>query len=318
MCRVKSFAGIPKARQNFTDYLFLVNKRPITCLRAVQVAERLPSAPYVLTELQQLLADPNNGVEEVSALLRQDTGLTARVVRIANGIVFNRGGSVGSLEAALGRIGFNEVHRLAGAAVLRQLASMDFTFYPISTFAFCRNSLAVAFVMEELSRYAELDPRVAYTTGLLRSIGKLILDTTARGEYRTDQVVPLGHEDLLAWEQCSFGIAHPEVAVAVLRAWRFPAEAFMPVRDHFLHRLPVEPHVSCRVLNLACGWVDDLGWGLPGEKTFWESAVKTKAELRISRSRRDEIVERVSAQTRRFLEVLDESEPAPAFSAAGI
>jgi HD-like signal output (HDOD) protein len=295
-----------------------VKNRPITCLRAVQVAERLPSAPYVLTELQQLLADPNNGVEEVSALLRQDAGLTARVVRIANGIVFNRGGSVGSLEAALGRIGFNEVHRLAGAAVLRQLASMDFAFYPISTFAFCRNSLAVAFVMEELSGYAELDSRVAYTTGLLRSIGKLILDTTARAEYRTDQVVPLGHEDLLAWEQCSFGIAHPEVAVAVLRAWRFPAEAFMPIRDHFLHHLPVEPHVSCRVLNLACGWVDDFGWGLPGERAFWEPAAKTKEELRISRGQHDEIVERAATQTRRFLEALDESEQGPAYSAAGI
>lgn len=261
-----------------------------------------------MTELQQLLADANNGIDEVSRLLRQDAGLTARVVRIANGIVFNRGEAVGSLEGALGRIGFNEVHRLAGAAVLRQLASMEFAFYPISTFAFCRNSLFVAFLMEEMAGYAELDPRVSYTTGLLRSVGKLLLDATARAERRSEEALPLGHDGLIAWEQQVFGLTHPEVTSAVLRAWRFPVEVFMPIRDHYLHGLAVEPHVSCQVLNLASAFAEEQGWGLPGETSYWNAASAFQARLRISSDERAEIVERAAGQTRRFLRALDESD----------
>ncbi|MBL9207964.1 MAG: HDOD domain-containing protein [Opitutaceae bacterium] len=262
----------------------------------------------MLTELQRLLTDANNGVDEVAELLRRDAGLTARVVRIANGIVFNRGDSVGSLEGALGRIGYEEVHRMAGAAVLRQMASMEFAYYPISEFTFCRNSLLCAFLMEELADYAELDPKTAYTTGLLRSIGKLLMDATARAEGRSEQIQPLGKEGLLEWEQQVFGLTHPEVATAVLRAWRFPVEVFMPIRDQYLHSLPVEPHVSCRVLNLVGAIAEDHGWGLPGELVYWSQSHFIQAELRLSPDARSIIEERAARQARHYLNALNQSE----------
>ncbi len=261
----------------------------------------LPSSPHILSELQTLLKNPKNGVEEVAVLLRQDQGLTARVVRIANSIVFNRGEAVGSLEESLGRIGYAEVHRMAGAAVLRQLSPIEFSFYPISKIEFSRNSLLVAFLMEEIGAHSGANPQVAYTAGLLRSIGKLVIDTVARTDFSGLQAPPIGEEGLLAWEQDFFGITHPEVASAVLRAWRFPVEVFVPVRDHLLHRLAVDPLPSCKMLNLAAATADQHGWGLPGESTYWGAAEAIREELGLSPPDLSEMLRRAEEQCEHVL-----------------
>jgi HD-like signal output (HDOD) protein len=282
----------------------------------VQVAEKLPSSPHILSELQTLLNNPDNGVEEVAVLLRQDQGLTARVVRIANSIVFNRGEAVGSLEESLGRIGYAEVHRMAGAAVLRQLSSIEFSFYPISKIEFSRNSLLVAFLMEEIGSHSGTNPQVAYTAGLLRSIGKLVIDTVARTDFRGRQAPPIGEEGLLAWEQKFFGITHSEVASAVLRAWRFPVEVFVPVRDHLLHRLAVDPLPSCKMLHLAAATADKRGWGLPGESIYWGAADAIQEELRLSPQDLAEILERAEGQCERVLSALGDTKASPAAAAS--
>lgn len=77
----------------------------LTLQRTVQVAEDLPSAPQVLADLLALLKDPDSGIAEVTVLLRRDVGLTTRVLRIANSVVYNKGDPVGSLEEALARVG---------------------------------------------------------------------------------------------------------------------------------------------------------------------------------------------------------------------
>ena len=281
----------------------------------MQVAEKLPSSPHILSELQTLLNNPDNGVEEVAVLLRQDQGLTARVVRIANSIVFNRGEAVGSLEESLSRIGYAEVHRMAGAAVLRQLSSIEFTFYPISKVEFSRNSLLVACLMEEIGSHSGTNPQVAYTAGLLRSIGKLMIDTVARTDFRGRQAPPIGEEGLLAWEQKFFGITHPEVASAVLRAWRFPVEVFVPIRDHLLHRLAVDPLPACKMLHLAAATAEKRGWGLPGESIYWGAAEAIQEELRLSSQDLADILERAESQCERVFSALGDSESTPAVAA---
>ena len=49
-------------------------QQAITCQRATQVADALPSAPRVLAQLQELLRDTDNGIKQVTDLMRRDTG----------------------------------------------------------------------------------------------------------------------------------------------------------------------------------------------------------------------------------------------------
>ncbi|MCX6953887.1 MAG: HDOD domain-containing protein, partial [Verrucomicrobia bacterium] len=159
--------------------------------RLLKVADSLPGAPKVLSELQHILRDPNNDLDQVTPLLRRDVALTARVIRIANGVMFSRGEPVGALEEALARVGFSEVFRLISVASMLQLADVPMRFYPSSPRKLRENSLFSALVMEALAPEVGIDPRTAYTTGLLRSVGRIVLDVTAQRDLRIYPVPPI-------------------------------------------------------------------------------------------------------------------------------
>lgn len=265
----------------------------ITCARAVQVAENLPSSPRVLADLQQLLSNPNNDIDAVTELLQRDAGLTARIIRIANGVIYNKGDPVASLEEALGRVGFNEVYRLTGLASLAGLVNFQLRTYGVSAQRLRENSVFVAVLMEELAQFVSADPRVSYTAGLLRSAGKIALDLTAQKDLRfvrPPEMSPLG---LLDWERNFFGPVNPEVGAALLRAWRLPIEVYVPIRDHYMQGLAVDPLPMAKQLYLAAGAADAAGWGLPGEAGYWvEHHDAALAEFQLT----DEVFDRIGTR----------------------
>ncbi len=249
--------------------MFMAVINPLTPQRVVQVADNLPSAPRVLAELQELLKDANNGIDEVSGLLRRDAGLTARVMRIANGIVYNKGDPVVSLEEAMGRVGFNEVYRLAGMASLAEMSGFQLRFYGVSAARLRENSLLTALLMEEWTMEFGANSRLAFTVGLMRSVGKIALEATAQKDRPFQRATPIGSTPLLRWEAETFGPKNNDVAAAVLRGWKFPADLYVPVRDHYLHNLAVDPLPLAKFLNLAAAAAEAAGFGMPGEAPYW-------------------------------------------------
>lgn len=273
--------------------------------RVLKVAETLPCAPRVLEELRLLLADPNSDLPQVSALLRRDAALTARIIRVANGVIYNRGDPVGSLEAALARVGFQEVYRLTSTAAMLQMAELPLRYYPMTSQALRENSLLCALIMEELADAVGLDSRTAYTTGLMRSVGRIILDLAAQRDLRGRRPPPLGAEGLLAWEQAFFGLTSPDTGGSVLRSWRFQADVFVAVRDQYLHNLPVDPLPLAKLLHLSIGQAEAAGVALPGCGPFVApESHRVSEELGLSPELIDERVQRAHFKFERMRAIL--------------
>ena len=73
----------------------------------LHVVKTLPAAPQILARLGHILLDQNSDLDDITALLRCDAALTARILRIANSVVYNTGTPFASLEQALARVGFS-------------------------------------------------------------------------------------------------------------------------------------------------------------------------------------------------------------------
>jgi len=227
----------------------------------LNVVKTMPSSPRVLAELGHLLLDLNSALDGVTALLKRDSAMTARIIRISNSAAYNTGEPYASLEEALARVGFTEVYRLAGFAAVVQFAERRLPFYRIAGAQLRENALLSALVMEELAGPARLDPRMAYTAGLLRSTGKVALDRM------TTEILP-DCGGLADWERAVVGINNCMAAAVVLSEWRFPHLTSECIRDHYL----IEPGGSplAHLLNLAAGAAERGGHGLPGESLYWE------------------------------------------------
>lgn len=240
---------------------------PIPRETLLHVVKALPAAPRILAELGHLLLDPNSEMDAVTGLLRCDTALTTRIIRISNSAFYNAGHPYASLEEALARVGYSEVYRLTGFAAVSQVADSELALYGVTGAQLRENSLLTALMMEVLAGIVGVDTRRAYTAGLLRSIGKIALDRFAHtggyaGRYKGNESGPLAE-----WESQFFGLNNGEAAAVIMKEWRFPLPTINAIREHYL--LAPNPSPLAQLLNLAAGAAERGGHGFPGESTYW-------------------------------------------------
>lgn len=252
---------------------------PISRDALMQVVKTLPSAPQVLAQLGRLLLDMDSDLTDLIELIRKERALADRIIRIANSPAYNTGRPFTSLDEALICVGFTQIYRLTGFAAAAQLADQQLDFYGVTGQQLRENAVFTALVMEAFARPAKLDPRLAYTAGLLRPLGRLALDRIAK-RMETPPTVFADKEDgagLLEWEQSFAGMGNCEVSSIVLGEWRFPSAMVFAVRDHYLLE-PTTASPLARLLNLAAGAADRSGYGLPGEVRFWEVTPEKQTE----------------------------------------
>jgi HD-like signal output (HDOD) protein len=256
----------------------------------LHVVKTLPASPAVLARLGRLLLDLNADLDDITALLRCDATLTARLIRIANSAAYNIGEPYATLEQALARVGFSEVYRLTGLAAFTQLADQNLALYGVTAIRLRENSLLSALMMEELATPAGLEPRAAYTAGLLRSMGKIALDRLTRdpayaGAYSVEHGWPLAK-----WERDFTGFTNCEAAAFILNEWRFPATTIMAIGDHYVTSAAASSLAN--LLNLAAGAAEEAGFGLPGETTYWELSEQKFAAAHVDLGQRSAALER--------------------------
>jgi HD-like signal output (HDOD) protein len=178
------------------------------------------------------------------------------------------------LDGAVGRVGFMEIYRLVGLAATQQLCQHDLATYRLKAARLWENSVATAAAAEVLALPAGGDAGLSYATGLLRNLGKVILDGAGAGqEYPGEAEWPLVSE----WERAVFGVTSAEVTAFLLMHWRFPAEVVDAVRAHHDPLADAVSNVGACVLNLACGVSARFGLDLPGETGHW-----TRSEAKLT------------------------------------
>lgn len=252
----------------------------ISEIQLIQVAAELPAAPRLAVELGQAIRNPRIDAREITALLRQDPALVARLIRIANSAVYARAEPAGSLEEALACIGFQEMHRLVGAVAATQLADQKLEYYGIAGETLRANALFVAVIMEELAEATGEEPRGAYTVGLLRSVGKMALDRVARGSDAIPPFATSGETELDVWETRHWGMNNCRAAELILKHWRLPHETVTAVLHHYRPAGRHNPIIH--LLSLAAGSAADRLYGLQGEAGYWKPTPENFAKAGIN------------------------------------
>jgi RNA polymerase sigma-70 factor, ECF subfamily len=243
----------------------------ITREKILEIARSLPPAPRVFSELDQLLreSETERGLDEIAALIKRDSALAAQLLRISNSVVFGGEQPTGSIEEAVARVGLQVIFRLVSEVAVARLTDRPLTHYGIEAEAVREHMLRSAFVCEQLALECGLDARHAYTAGLMRPLGLLVLDRVADSYEHAQDYHPAHDDDYLAWEGRIFGVASCEVAAMVLTEWSFPSGIVEGVRNQYLLRSADLTHSLACLVNLSGGVVADDGHALLGETRHW-------------------------------------------------
>jgi HD-like signal output (HDOD) protein len=235
----------------------------------LHVVKSLPAAPQILARLGKMRLDPAADLNDVTALLKCDAALTARIIRIANTPAYTTGEPYASLEQALARVGFGEIYRIAGFAAIAQMTNQSLREYGIPPARLRENALLTALILEAAAPSAGINPSDAYTVGLLRSIGKIALEGFIRDALHRRAFDSRATETIEDWERSMAGFTGCEAGAFVLNEWRFPPEIAAAIGCHYFPEIQVPDSRIASLLNLAAGMANELGFGLSGEETYW-------------------------------------------------
>jgi HD-like signal output (HDOD) protein len=197
----------------------------------VRDVTHLPSAPRVLPRLESLLSDGNSSMLEVVELIRLDLGIAARVLQVANSAYYSKGNRCLTVVEAVNRVGYDQVFDLVAYAVATQVLARPLAAYGVQADDLWKRSVACAIAGELVANHCDLDRNVAYTNGLLHSIGMVAIDEwTTRFHPKVFFEVSEFPREASAQERALFGFSQAEVGAALLRLWDFPPEMTEPVR----------------------------------------------------------------------------------------
>lgn len=243
----------------------------ISPIELKKAATQLPPSPRIFGKLGKMLKNPNTDLDTITELVNADSSLTAQVLRLSNSAMYSLGSAVDTLDEAINRIGFRELFRLVGVAASSQLFGDKNRLYNISGAALWENSLACGIAMEMLARKTGMDEQEAYTIGLLRNMGKMVIDFCVKDDptypsYNTASQLPL-----IQWEENNFGITNPNVAGFILVSWNFTEETCHTIQYQYLPDSAPRKLPLIHLLNLANGLAERIGKGVHGESTYWEN-----------------------------------------------
>ena len=233
----------------------------------MRFARKLPTSPGIFGRLGMLLSNINADLDDIVKLAAVDAGLTARVIRMSNSVFFRGDTSVSTLEDAISRVGFREVHKIVGVAMTDQVFQSGLPVYNLTAAQVWENSIVTALAMERLAGIVGEDEGVAYTIGLLRPVGKLVLDTLLEIEQPGVVCPDTDTLDLPTWERAWAGITSNEVGAMVMEEWHMAESVHHGVKNHY--HPDEEGGAMSALLHLSCWVAQELGKGCKAEAKQW-------------------------------------------------
>jgi HD-like signal output (HDOD) protein len=198
--------------------------KPPTFDQVCEKALRLPCSPLLLPRLISVLAKEDSSAQELESIIQIDPALASSTLRLANSAYFASASPVESLSEAIFRLGQRETYRLAALSLAGRWMSVEVDGYRWEPGDFCRHSLCRAIAAQHLAeRTGRADPSVAYTAGLVSTVGKLAIAYACGdcfGDIRAHQKAK--NCTWLEAEHAVLGYDYSGTGARLLQQWRFP------------------------------------------------------------------------------------------------
>jgi len=248
--------------------------------------ESLPTLPSTSSRLVAMLGDRDVDMGEVSDIVRIDESLSLAVLRYANSVAYGTPGREFKLRESIIRLGSDALLKIVLQQQVGQVVTRSCKAFDMSREAMWRNAIGGAVAAENLARQHYPDDRdICFVAGLLRDVGKLVLDQKYGESYAESVSKYLTPETTFVdAERMAFGTDHAEVGGALCRHWQLPERISLAVQHHHTPPEPGDRHDmlidivhAADIISLWSG----LGIGQDGLR--YELAPHVKTALSLSR-----------------------------------
>ncbi len=197
-----------------------------------------PTHADVALKVQRALDDPDCSMEAASKLIMAEPLLSARVVAMANSVVYNRSGrEITDVKQAVPRLGFRTVRSLATAVAVRQLSAgpTDPKLRAMAAQLWEHTAHVAALAHVIARRVTKLDPEAAMFAGIIHEVAGFYLLA------RAHDFPGLFDGEPGNWMAAWNGEAEALVGRAVLKTLGVPEPSMLAVESYWQGYLELPP-----------------------------------------------------------------------------
>lgn len=248
---------------------------PLINEKALRGINNLPVLPVVWQKLLSCLEDPWSSLGELEALIRQDQGLSARVLSQANSSFYGFSGRVTNIKMALQVLGLQEARRLCMGSGIEQLLRSSRLYRQGEGQLLWRHALLVAEAAALLSREQGLgEGETAFAAGLLHDLGKVLMAACFPLAYQS--VRQLQQREDLDWREAEarLNLDHQSMGRFLAQRWGLPPLLVEVIGHHHQPQDRLEHGSMVTLVHLADGLalsLEQTGLEQTGPRPPWPS-----------------------------------------------
>ncbi|QEP44140.1 HDOD domain-containing protein [Ectothiorhodospiraceae bacterium BW-2] len=135
---------------------------------------RIPSLPDIALRVRQAIEQENHSARHIAEIIQFDPAIAARVIQLANSVLFRGSRKIENTLEAVARIGLNTVRDLTISLSMQQVMESSNEQITLKMRQLWQHSVYVAAISRVLGRIGpELEPDRALLAGLLHDIGAI-------------------------------------------------------------------------------------------------------------------------------------------------
>jgi len=228
-------------------------------------AVKLPVFNTAASRIQQELAKKEPSIPVIEKIITADQALATQVLKIANSAFYRGLAEVGTVRAAVMRLGMQEIEKVVLLATSRQQFNSTDKIINVLMKKIWQHAVGCAYGTLWLSRRHAygVDQGQAFFGGLFHDVGKLLVLVTIEQIKKKNKTLKIPEALLLE----AMAKLHARLGAKLLGQWNMPDYFCVVARDH--HGQGVDEKnmllLLVRMANLVC---HKLGIGLENDPTL--------------------------------------------------
>lgn len=224
------------------------------------------SLPLIHLRLEEAINNPKKSMSDIAKIIRDDPGLTARLLRIVNSAFYSFPSRVETISQAVTIVGTQQLSALALAtSVMKMFKGMPEDL--VNMDSFWRHSIACGLAARQLGTVRrEANAERFFVAGMLHDIGRLVMFTKLTEPSREIlMIAKTDHKLLYEIERERLGFTHAVVGGVLLQTWKLPTSLEEVVMYHHNPTAAIRFPLETALVHVADIIVHAMDLGNSGE-----------------------------------------------------
>ncbi|HSA07291.1 MAG TPA: HDOD domain-containing protein [Candidatus Gastranaerophilales bacterium] len=205
---------------------------------------------YTAIKVSQMLDDFNVNITNLSKVISADYALTATILKHCNSAQYSFARKITTINDAISVIGFKILKTIIFTIVTKASFMEEISGYGMMKGDLWKNSISCAVYSKYIAGLINYDdPDQAFTAGLLKDIGKTMLNDYVKKHFK--QIMDLCINEKIAFsdaEEKIIGYSHSQIGGLVAEKWKFPKILIDTIKYH--HNPEEAENNDCEDLDL--------------------------------------------------------------------